>query len=310
MSDTGSSPNLLALADFPGEEIIGAPWIGSFLALGSKLSRYGRETRNRQVVVTVSAPRRDFVAALIGCGWVLVSKTPSVSDPLAVFRSLIEDQPIRMANKRDIITDRFRHLDETKKPPHVRLARSTWSINAIQSVAPVAEFESAARAVKPQPEGLAQLAGMDRDWDLRLVNPEADLAIVGTLSWLQEDLSASIGPQQGSVKPCSIESILQPYYLGCATWFTKLYSAANVSEHLPFPSDFRGVILDGNSAIKYISEVTAPITVCVIDRSVVDQTASEILIQLRNSRSEPIALSDLSWSPPLGVEAMAFSVPL
>lgn len=310
MSETVSKPNLLALSDFADEEAVGATWIGSFLALGSRLSRFGRDVNNRQVILAISVPKRDFVAALIGCGWVLVSNAPSTTDPLSVFRTLSEDQPIRVANRREIILDRFRHLDETKSPPHVRLARSTWSIGAIAAVAPVSDFESAARIIKPEPEGLAQLAGMDRSWDMRLVSPEADLAIVGTLTWLRDDLSAFIGPLQGAVEPSSVESLLQPYYPGCATWFTKIYSAATLSEHLPLPITLRGVILDGNSAIKYVSEITAAVVVCIIDRSVVDQTASELLVQLRNSRSEPTALSDLGWDPPLGVEAMAFSVPL
>ena len=70
-------------------------------------------------------------------------------------------------------------------------------------------------------------------------------------------------------------------------------------------------ILDGQGAIRYLNDVLSPIVVCVFDRSVADESAAEQVVQLRNSRGEPIALStQLGWAPPAGVEALGFTVAL
>ena len=71
------------------------------------------------------------------------------------------------------------------------------------------------------------------------------------------------------------------------------------------------MILDGNGAVKYLAEIEAPVVICVLDRSVADETGAEIVTQLRNSRGEPVSLSgDLGWQPPAAVEALAFTVAL
>ena len=71
------------------------------------------------------------------------------------------------------------------------------------------------------------------------------------------------------------------------------------------------MILDGNGAISYLGEIETPVAICVLDRSVADETAAELVTQLRNTRGEPLSLSDdLDWRPPQGVEALAFTVAL
>ncbi len=111
--------------------------------------------------------------------------------------------------------------------------------------------------------------------------------------------------------PNSISDLLLPKSTGAATWFTRLYPSAGFAEQIPLPVGIDAVILDGAGAIKYLSEITAPVAVCILDRSIFDDTAAELVIQLRNTRGEPISLVDsLHWRPPEGVEALAFTVAL
>ena len=41
-----------------------------------------------------------------------------------------------------------------------------------------------------------------------------------------------------------------------------------------------------------MAEVEAPVVICILDRSVADETAAEMVVQLRNSRGEPISLDE------------------
>jgi hypothetical protein len=72
----------------------------------------------------------------------------------------------------------------------------------------------------------------------------------------------------------------------------------------------QAVILDGAAAIKYLPEIEAPVVVCIIDRSIADETASEVILQQRNTGSTPVLMTDLGWHSAPGIEALAFTVPL
>ncbi|AZI59427.1 hypothetical protein EH165_05695 [Nakamurella antarctica] len=186
-----------------------------------------------------------------------------------------------------------------------------------------------ARTPRPFPGALGRLACVEDSWDFRLAYPAADLAIVGTLSWLREELDALVSREDEIVIPKhsawgrnsddvgtaqgvgSLNNVLLPYGPKAATWFTRLYSSAKFADQFPFPADIRSIVLDGAGAIKYLSQIEVPVVVCVLDRSVADETSAEIVVQLRNSRSEPLSLrAELGWTPPGGVEALAFTVAL
>ncbi|MBF6386587.1 hypothetical protein [Nocardia farcinica] len=153
------------------------------------------------------------------------------------------------------------------------------------------------------------MAGLDRAWDARLALPAADLAIVGILKWLEQDFEACLTREADLLAPSPIRAVLKPKSAKAATWYTRLYSSARLADHLPLPADLNAVIMDGNGAIMNLGEIEAPVVICVLDRSVADETAAELVTQLRNTRGRPLSLSgDLGWSPPGGVEALAFTV--
>ncbi len=326
----------LALTEDACTPAVAAPWIGPLVALGGRTARYvAKLDTGRQLVVVLSVPQRDFAAVLIGMGWIMNSVAPDPNEPLAVLRQLQPGTPVRVVTHREVIADHFRAIDEANKTPRIRLSGSQWLATGIHAAAVIGgELDEIIRQPIPKPGVAAQIARLDETWEARLAAPQADLAIIGTIKWLSEDLTAYLTREGEPVVPdpiCaelrklgvdqrarevaglggSLADLLLPANRNCATWFTRLYAAARVSDHLPLPGDIRSVILDGSGAIKYVAEVEAPIVICILDRSVADETAAEIAVQLRNSRGEPISLKeDLGWHPPAGIEALAFTVPL
>lgn len=299
---------LAASADAPGQTV---PWIGPLLALGSRAARYSRKASDRQLVLVVSVPRRDYAAAVIGCGWVLTSEAPVLAEPLETLREMKPGQSLRAVNSQHVITGTFASLNEEVRPPQAQFAGSKWRVDGIRAIAPLTDIDKDKRAPRPEPGSIEHMAQLDLAWDARLALPAADLAIVGTMTWLEEDFEANLGREDDGWPPSAIRSILMPKSPRAATWFTRVYPSARLADNLPIPQDVNAVILDGNGAIKYLTEIEAPVVICVLDRSVADEVAAEMVVQIRNTRGEPVSLAeDLGWRPPAGVEALGFTVAL
>lgn len=301
----------LVLSEDSGQRGYAAHWLGPMVVLGTRAARHHRRAGDRQLVIALSVPRRDFAAALIGCGWVLASEAPTLPDPLDALKEMERGQPLRAVNSRYVITGAFSSLDEATDPPQAQFAGSKWRVDGIRALAALVELDSPENEPRPEPGSIEHMASLDVAWDARLALPAADLAIVSTLKWLEQDFDAYLAKEEDVLPPSSIRSLLKPKVTKAATWFTRLFASARLADHLPLPKDLNAVILDGNGAIKYLGEVEVPVVICVLDRSVADETAAEMVAQLRNTRGEPLSLSDdLGWSPPAGVEALAFTVPL
>jgi hypothetical protein len=147
--------------------------------------------------------------------------------------------------------------------------------------------------------------------DRLLASPPQDLAVVGTRKWLIEDIGASLAVDAPGASGDQIAQLVLPNDETAAAWWTEFISSVRQGESLTVRSEVNAVILDGNGAIKFLSEVDSLVAICIIDRSVADETGSEVLLQLRNSGSEAFSLRDeLGWRPPPGVEALAFLVAL
>jgi hypothetical protein len=302
----------LALAEDRDSRPEAAHWIGPLVALGATLSRHLGKFAGRQLVVAISVPRRDFAAALIGCGWVLNSAPPEVEAPIDVLRRLEHNTPIRVVTDQYVMTGTFWSLNEAVSPPRVRFGNSDWEVDRFKAVTVLPQLDTPERCERPALGSLGELARLAETWSARLACPKANLAIVGTKTWLQEDVDAWLS-RDGAVPgvPNPVSDLLLPQSSRAATWFTRFYSSAGFAEQLPLPVDIDAVLLDGAGAINYLAQITAPIVVCVLDRSISDDTAGELVVQLRNTRGEPISIvDDLRWRPPGGVESLAFTVAL
>jgi hypothetical protein len=302
---------VLTLAEGIGGGCLAAEWIGRLIVLGSRAARFVRDHPERQLVVALSVPGREFAAALIGCGWVMASMGPVLPDPLETLRTIVPGTPVRAINGHQIINGRFWALNESASPPRVQIDGSTWPVDRFTALAVLPEIGAPERAPRPQPGSVGRWARLDHIWDARLAAPAADLAIVGTTAWLKDDFDALLGREGDDLDPAPIHDLLLPDTGELGTWSTRIYTSSHLAEHLPLPEDLRAVILDGSAAIRYIQCIESPAVFCVVDRSVADETAAEILVQLRNSRGESVSPpQDLNWLAPAGVEALAFTVPL
>src|SRR5262245_18896307 len=106
------APVRLSLSDDPQTAAEAAPWIGPLVVLGSRASRYADKLSGRQLIVAISVPRRDFVAALVGCGWVMASPAPLLDTPLDTLREMEPQTPVRVVTEREVIADYFTRLNE------------------------------------------------------------------------------------------------------------------------------------------------------------------------------------------------------
>lgn len=313
MSAVGKWPRsnvLLSLAENSESTPVRSAWIGPILALGTRLARKADTFADRQLIVAVSVPSREYAAVLIGAGWTLGRPPDQVTtDPLSVLREALPRGNYRALNATHVISGHFQGLDESRAPARVALA-GHWAVDRLEAVAPVAEGDLAEKMPRPQIGSMGRMTGVDRDWARRLVAPAADLAIVGTKSWINEDLEAVVA-RGDDPDGDSLATLLLPRTEKSATWFSRIYSSSGFADQLPLPGDVSLTILDGQGAIKYLNDILSPVVVCVFDRSIADESAAEQVVQLRNSRGEPINLaSRLGWTPSAGIEALGFTVAL
>ena len=314
MGEDGSRPGpnvLLSLAENSQATPVRSAWIGSILALGTRLARKADSFCGRQLIVVISVPSREYAAALIGTGWTLGRPPdPATIDPLSVLREALPGDRYRAVIKTHIISGRFHELDEVREPARVALAGRQWVAKDIEALAPISEDDPAEKMDRPCIGSIGRMTGIDRDWAQRLVTPLADLAIVGTKSWINDDLEAILTSGE-DLDGDSLVTLLLPRTEKSATWFSRIYSSSGLADQLPLPNGISLTILDGQGAIRYLNDVLTPVVVCVLDRSVADESAAEQVIQLRNSRGEPISLSaQLGWIPSAGIEALGFTVAL
>lgn len=302
---------LLGLADDREAEPSTSAWVRLLLALGTRLSRKAKSLNGRQLIVVISVPSREFAAVLVGTGWTL-TRLPkqTTTDPLIVLRTALTGGRYRAVNSKYVISGQLQGFDDSCKPARVTLAGGQWAIDRIVAAAPTIEEDPAGKMPRPKVGSIGRMTDITRDWEQRLVAPAADLAIVGTKSWINQDLEAILA-RDDDADGDAIGTLLLPKTDRSATWFTRIYSASGLADQLPLPDDLNLVILDGQGAIKYLNDILVPIVVCILDRSVADETAAEQVVQLRNSRGEPVSLKDqFGWPAPTGVEALAFTVAL
>lgn len=301
---------LLGLADQPGEPMVVGPWIGSFVGLGSLLRRYLSKLKGRQLVLAVSVPRRDYVAALIGSGWMLSAPAPVLDDPLAVFEASDQSTYLRAVTDRLIVTGRFSKMEPHSSGARVLTGGKLLPADRYRAVSVLDDDVESTVSEVPAGGYLAELTGAATSWLGRLAAPPMDLALVGTSKWLREDLQAVIGNgASGTDSWTTLGTYVLPYDDRAATWSTPVITAAHLGEGEVLPGSCVAVVLDRYGAIKYLNDITVPIVVCIVDRSVADESAAETIVEARHNNSRPVSVVDeLRWRPPTAIEALAFTV--
>jgi hypothetical protein len=311
-ADTARPRVMLGIADEAGGLLTSDPFIGAFVSLGSLLRRYVPRLEGRQLVVALSVPCRDYTAALIGAGWVLSGPAPALDKPTDAFRHADRQTYLRAVTETKVVTGIFSCLDETRKRPSVITGGKNWMVDRYRAVAVLAEACDSVEGDVPEPGFLASLTGAATTWLERIAAPAEDLALVGTSKWLREDLAACVGnaAEHGAVGTPLANYVL-PVTDKAATWATAIIPSARLGEGSKIPSHRTAAILDGYGAIKYLRDITVPIIVCIVDRSIADDSSAELVVQARRSNSRPVSMKeDLHWQPPVAVEVLAFTVAL
>lgn len=303
-------PTLLGLADTPTDPLIAGAWIGAFVGLGSLLRRYLPTLGGRQLVLAVSVPRRDYVAALIGSGWMLSCPAPVLEEPIAVFEASDRSTYLRAVTDRLIVTGHFTALEPHSSGPRVRTGGKFLPADRYLAVTVLNDDCESTVGGVPSGGYLAELTGASASWLERLAAPPMDLALVGTRKWLLEDLSALVGDgHSDGASGTPLSTYVLPFEPRAATWSTPIISPSSLAEGEVLPESCAAAILDRYGAIKYLNDVTVPIVVCIVDRSVADESAAETIIEARHNNSRPVEIIDeLQWRPPSAVEALAFTV--
>lgn len=235
----------------------------------------------------------------------MAATAPQLRPVREVADSVAIDTPVRIVTQNKVITDFFRGVDTVRDRLHVS---GQWKLNKIQAMTPLPNLATPRTQPLAEPGVISLMSGLATNWVARMCRPPTDLALVGTLKWLREDMDALLG------RGCDFEpiaNILQPEDAHAATWSTRLYAASRLNDELPLPGDLQAIILDGSTATEYLSAVETPVVIAVLDRSVFDEAAAEHLVRYRNNRGEPLSVRhDVAWTPPLGIEALGFWVPL
>jgi hypothetical protein len=301
-------PTGIALGDHPLGPLVAAPWAGSLIALGARLARQIASLDDGQLVVALTVPVRDLAAVLVACGWTLTRPAKKLGIPADVATTLAYGTPVRMVTDHYVVGGPFYGIHNGPTGPRIR-AYGTWElkhVHGLVAVPDLSEYRYGKRDIA-LPGTFAAKAGQSASWAARQCDPLRDLAILGTKSWLGDDMTASIGWGSAGLAD-RISAILLPDTDMSPTWATRIYPAQLLQE-LHLPSDLSLVVLDGASAIRWLPVVESPVVVAVIDRQAADETASEMVMQVR-ARSGLVLLDTLGWQPPAGIEALAFRVAL
>lgn len=300
----------LGIADEVDDVLASDPFIGGFVSLGSLLRRYLPNLGGRQLVVAVSVPRRDYAAALVGAGWMLSASAPDLGDPVGAFRRMSQGMFARAVTSEAVVSGAFTRIDEARPPARVLIGGKVLTLSSLRAVTALDSSCESTKGDMPKPGYLAHLTSAADSWYQRIAAPPRDLAIVGTTKWLLKDFASLIGGSLSSDDSAPLSNYVLPNVAKAAAWGTTIISSAQLRENDPIPAECQAVILDRYGAIKYLDEITVPIVVCIIDRSVADDSAAELVVQARVANSQPIGLKSLRWTCPTGFEAMAFTVAL
>jgi hypothetical protein len=261
-----------------------------------------------QLVVALTVPVRDLAAVLVACGWTLTRPAKQLGIPANIAAALAYGTPVRMVTDHYVIGGPFYGVQDDPSGPRIR-AGGTWELDHVRGLVAVPDLDERryGRRNITVPGTLAGKTGQSASWAVRQCDPRRDLAILGTKSWLGDDMTACVGWGPAGLAD-EISAILLPDTDMSPTWAARIYAAQLIQE-LNLPPDLSFVVLDGVSAIRWLPAVVSPVVVAVIDRRAADEAASEIVMQVR-ARSGLVSLDTLGWQPPAGIEALAFRVAL
>lgn len=291
-----------------------AKWIDHLVSCGLRVARYISTLDDKQLVLALSVPQRDYAAALIACGWILGARCPNTSDPRTFLEKVQPGEKICFVTQDKVVAAKYCRIDTSSNGETIVTNEGTWCIDKILAVDVMPDGPSCVdipcKQARPEPGALARMAGIDHDWDSWLVSAPADLAIIGTCKWIERELDACICRSEDiALDNDDIKTVLLPWRKGAVAWHTHIVSHVDRDACLNLPDSISTVILDGNAAIKYLPDLRSKVVICILDRSAANELAEESILQYRNTRGIPISLEEMyGWKMLPGIEYMAYEV--
>jgi hypothetical protein len=213
-----------------------------------------------------------------------------------------------MATGQWLVADRFIGVNRTHSVPRVHVGNTFWMINHLECIAgdpalPEARF---GRVKLAKPGGLVRKTGRQGTWSIDQCVANPTVAIVGTRSRLEPELTLQAGWTGCEDDWDLLHHILRPDDGRSAFCASAIVPGGR--DYLPeLPSQAQLAVLDGATAIRWLPEVRTPIVVVLIDRSSTDESAGTTVLQ-RRSIGRPVPMDSLRWQPFPGMEALAFEV--
>lgn len=308
---------------FLSEDLYGScasgDWIYQLVALGSRVSKYINYVESEQTIIAISVPSREFVAALIAYGWVLLKPVRPWTSPLEVIRSAQPGEIVRLVNKEQVVCGRFDRIEypnESDTGARVIVSGYKWVVDMLSAAAVVVNAPEGDGELRRQERYLLRnnLCAMDNNdlWDSWLANMSEDIAIVGPKKRLNADLEVSLlRSKDDDFSAGVIRRVVIPSGPGAAVWNTGIFSPSDLCEDSTIIGQKQLVILDGSEAISLLEDVSSPLVVCILDRQKPNQWACDYLRAQKAYSCELIDLAEkVRWTPLPAIEATAFRVKL
>ncbi|MFG1953949.1 hypothetical protein [Micromonospora sp. NPDC048830] len=295
----------LVLLDSRTGRAMPAKWAGQLIGLGARLARR-RQRNGWQLVMVVSVPIRDYAALLISAGWVLAQPPTCKGDVLALAGAIQPGTPARMATAQQLVADTFFRIDQSHGEARIHLGGTFWKIGAVHHLAADQTLSAGRfgrRSVTP-PGSLIRKTGHGDSWPGDLCASKPTVTVVGVQSRLAPELEMQAGWAGCEGGYDRLRDVLRPDDGA----FSASAIVSGGRDRFPvMPADTLLAVLDGATAIRWLSEVRTPVVVAVIDRSSADESAAMTVLQ-RRSIGEPLAVADLGWGAIAGIETLAFEV--
>lgn len=286
----------LTLTD--GDVTIVADWAASLFTLGGTLRALARPCT--KLTVALSLPALDMVAVCIAAGWRI---TGSTSSPVSDLREIPEGTPVRLLAGRNVIGDRFFGISPDARRMHV--GKSKWQLGPHTEIFVAADLTSErfGRAAIPESGAVARRYLSPAEWRRFHTGGAPDLKIIGTKTRLLAECDFRVGVP-GVPGTDEFGALIQPDDGRGCVWSCEIEAAATMDK-LPQSKPGTMQILEGGTAIRWLPESNADVTVCLVDRSAADESAADTITQTR-ATSVPVTPEELGWTPPAAIEALAF----
>jgi hypothetical protein len=297
----------LEMSESADSPFLATPWAGPMVALGACAFKFVSQpnniSSNEQLFIAITVPIRNFAASLIAAGWMLKAFVPETRPIDEVINSIRLHAMVCLITKDYVIVDKFRGSDERR----IHVGASSFRIDAVRALAVVENSDRETDMPFFNSPTFGPFVGNADLWSHYLAKPPEGLTIVGSKTSLVDDFKVRVNTVNQNPNSTCLRQVILPKTDNTRIWATKLMSPKDLPEYPEEPLACRAAILDGASAIKSADLIESPLIIAVIDRNVMDDTASESVIQKRNSGSEKLNLNkDLGWQPSPGVEAIAF----